>query len=206
MTVALVIAGAAAALDWLAVVRGWDRIESIAKPAVMLALIGVAAAGDRSLIVSLVIAGLALSMIGDVLLLPTLDRFEEGLAAFLLAHVAYLVGFVSAGQTPGLLLLGIAATSAITVIAGRPILEAATATDERLGPPVLAYLLALAAMASAAAGTGLVVVAAGAFVFAASDGVLGWNRFVGAIRHGRLLTHVLYHTGQALIVVGVVDR
>ncbi len=57
------------------------------------------------------------------------------------------------------------------------------------------------AMVVGGMGTGSVVAASGAILFALSDAVLGWNRFVKALTHGRLLTHIPYHLGQGLIAL-----
>ena len=194
-----------AVVDWLAVVGRRETLESVAKPGVMLALIALAASGEWSPLLGFVIAALACSLIGDVLLLPSIDRFVAGLAAFLVAHVLYLAGFVAAGQTPALLLAGVVLTTIVTARIGRPILDAAAAEDRRLGQAVLSYLLALAAMAATAIGTGEVAIALGALIFVASDAVLGWNKFVDELGHGRITVHVLYHVGQTLIVLGTLS-
>ena len=84
-----------AALESLALWKKWTRLEYFAKPAVMITLFlwlwtstGLSGA---SLWFGL---GILLSLTGDVLLMISLDRlFMAGLVAFLLAHVAYLVGF-----------------------------------------------------------------------------------------------------------------
>ena len=51
--------------------------------------------------------------------------------------------------------------------------------------------------------TGEPLVAAGATVFAASDGTLSVNKFVRPVPHARLAIMVTYHVGQGLIVLGV---
>ena len=43
----------------------------------------------------------------------------------------------------------------------------------------------------------------GAMAFAASDWVLGHERFVGPLPGGRLSVIVPYHVGQALLIVGL---
>jgi len=49
-------------------------------------------------------------------------------------------------------------------------------------------------------------VSLGAVLFAASDMVLAWNKFVNPIRRGRLLLMVMYHLGQILMVTGAVGQ
>jgi uncharacterized membrane protein YhhN len=43
----------------------------------------------------------------------------------------------------------------------------------------------------------------GAVLLFASDGILGWNRFVVPLRHGRLLTRIPYHLGQGLLILAL---
>ena len=202
--VALAFAGAAGAMlaDWWAVVRPADRVEAVAKPLVMVALIGAVLASDvvtagsgRAVLVALVLAGL-----GDLLLLPQVDRFVPGLLAFVGTHLGYLVAFVAAGVTPALLVVGALISTLATVGIGRAIVAGATRRDLRLGRAVVFYIVVLSAMWTAAIAVGDVLAIIGATLFVASDAVLGWNRFVAGLSSGRLLTHVPYHVGQALLV------
>ena len=206
---ALAFAGVAAAMlaDWWAVTRRVDRMEAAAKPLVMILLIGVVltADGAAASVRLSVLAALALAAIGDVLLLPQIDRFIAGLVAFVGTHVAYLAAFVASGIAPVLLVAGALVATAGAVAVGRPIVAGATRRDEQLGRAVVGYIVVLAAMWAAAIAVGDVFAIVGATLFVASDAVLGWNRFVEAIPHGRLLTHVPYHLGQTFIVVWVVS-
>src|SRR4051812_29735006 len=93
-----------AVVDWVAVARGWKKLEYAAKPGVMLALLawlGLSAFFNSAGAAPLIwfAAGLLLSLVGDVLLMLPPRFFIGGLAAFLLAHAAYIVGF-SAGGWP----------------------------------------------------------------------------------------------------------
>ena len=187
--------------DWVAVARGAERAEAVAKPTVMVMLmVAVAAVDDLDGSVRLaLLTALALAATGDVLLLPALDRFVPGLLAFLGTHVAYLVAFVAAGVSAPLLVAGALLATVATVAVGRPIVAGATRRDERLGLAVVVYVVVLSAMAATAIAVAHAVVAAGAVLFVASDAVLGWNRFVRPLPRGRLLTHVPYHVGQALL-------
>jgi uncharacterized membrane protein YhhN len=207
LELAIAVAASAMALDWLGVFRGWLRLEELAKPAVMLALIGVVAASDPSEVgaaVAVVVA-LASALVGDVLLLPRIDRFIAGLIAFVATHVAYMAGFVVAGVDPALLVVGAVVAAATSVLVGRPIVAGATLLDLQLGRAVVAYVTILSAMWACGIALGDLIALAGATLFVASDAVLGWNRFVAALPYGRLLTHVPYHLGQGLIVVWVVS-
>jgi uncharacterized membrane protein YhhN len=143
--------------------------------------------------------GIALSIVGDVALLsPSEGAFIVGLAAFLLAHVAYVVGFVSASAWAPWLLLVVIGTGSFTIL----ILRAIWPKTAGLHAPVVAYGLAITSMVAAAFGTvvgGLPLgwlAAAGALLFYASDASLALNRFRRPIPHAAFLTLGLYWLGQ----------
>ena len=94
-TVLLVLAGVAALFDWWSVATDRLGVEFIAKPMVIILLIGMAHAieTDDGVARGLVIAALGASLVGDVVLMTPDARFEAGLVAFLVAHVLYLVAF-----------------------------------------------------------------------------------------------------------------
>ena len=139
-----------------------------------------------------------------MLLLPQVDRFEAGLAAFVGTHLAYLLAFTLAGVTPGLLVLGALVATTASIAVGRAIVAGAAWRDERLGRAVVVYVVVLSAMWAVAIAVGDLVAAIGSGLFVASDAVLGWNRFVAPLPRGRLATHVPYHLGQALLAGWVV--
>jgi uncharacterized membrane protein YhhN len=192
------------------------RLEFIAKPAVMICL-------SMWLYLSTGWQGAALwfglgallSLAGDVFLL-WLDRFFVfGLAAFLLGHLAYLVGFntpLPPVSTWSILLGLIIGLSGVRIM--RRILTGVHASGQsRMAVPVAIYgavitlmllsaLLTLSnvewsALASATA-------ALGALFFYASDIVLAWNKFIQPMPRGRMLNIGLYHIGQFLLIAGVV--
>lgn len=203
-TLLFVVAGIAALVDWWAV--GSDRlgVEFLAKPAVVIALIGAALAIDLGADVSRVqqgvlIAALGASLVGDVVLMTPDARFEAGLGAFLVAHVLYIVAFVPAfevgtGLVAAILIVGVAFAVAPQLMAAvrrhGPVLAAAVAV----------YIVVVSAMGVAAAGTGVATAAIGGALFVVSDALLGWDRFVGPAPGGRVLVHVTYHVGQAGLV------
>src|SRR5437016_14122422 len=88
---ALVAFGVFALLDWLAVSRRIRALEYVAKPATLLALLAYAAFGHAS---PWLVAALAFSLLGDIFLMLPADLFLAGLAAFLIAHLAYIGAFV----------------------------------------------------------------------------------------------------------------
>jgi alkenylglycerophosphocholine/alkenylglycerophosphoethanolamine hydrolase len=93
-TVLLVLVFGSAILDWSATVKEWGKIEMFAKPAVMIFLFAWLYVGTKLHGTSLWFGiGILFSLIGDILLLSPDRFFLPGLIAFLLAHVAYIVGF-----------------------------------------------------------------------------------------------------------------
>lgn len=206
---ALVAAGFLAAVDWAAVLRGNRAGERVAKPAVMACLILAVLLGDPAAapVRWLLVAALAASLAGDWLLLPP-GRFTAGLVAFLVAHLAYLVIFLSGPLASNGLLIGLVAAAIVMVTVGRVILAGAASTGERL--PVAIYLVVISTMAIAATGSGSAIAAIGAWLFVASDAMLGWDRFVatpavtaGADARRRLLVMVTYHSAQLVLTIAI---
>jgi uncharacterized membrane protein YhhN len=202
----------AAAADWFAVATRRPSFEYVAKPAVMLGLIGLAVsvapgspASDAAQ--PWFVAALGLSLVGDVLLMLPRERFVGGLVAFLVAHVAYIAGLVTIVLTAGLVvggaLLGLVVVGTTIALVGRPIVRAARVARPGLFWPVVAYLGVISTMVVVACGTGRPLAIAGATLFYASDAILAWDRFIGRRRWGRLATHVTYHSGQGLLVLSL---
>lgn len=194
----LVLPLLAAVVDWWAVETDRPRVEEVAKPAVMVLLIGwVLAVPDADPTVrTWVVVALGLSLVGDVLLLPRLDVFVGGLAAFLLGHLAFVPALLphADGLTGGFAALLVVPAA---VFVGRRIADGARDHGGRpLAGAVGVYILAVGATALLAVASRAPLVMAGGLLFATSDGVLGWNRFVAPVPHGRTVVHVTYHLAQ----------
>jgi uncharacterized membrane protein YhhN len=198
--------------DWVS--RAGDRtrwrrrLEYVCKPATIVALAVAAAlvdpargAGPRQ---HWFVAALVCSLVGDVLLMLPRERFVGGLSAFLVAHVCYVVGFWTHG--PGPLPL-VAAALTVTVAMGglaRRILPAVRRQDRRLVVPVTAYMVVIASMVTTALASGNPVAALGAVLFAVSDAMIAWDRFVGSFADAGVWIMVTYHLGQAALVASLV--
>lgn len=157
-----------------------------------------------------VLAGLALSLGGDVALLWPVTGFLPGLVFFLLAHSAYLVAFTR--DTP--LLRWAPAVLAYIVVAGALLSVLWGGVPTELRGPVLVYVAALIAMAAQAAcrwrrwrdsGRATLVgrAALGAGVFVASDAVLAIETFAHPIAYGVLWGLSAYWLGQGLIAASL---
>ena len=93
-TALLVLVFGSAILDWIATVKEWGKVEMFAKPAAMTFLFAWLYAGTKLQGAVLWFGiGILFSLVGDTLLLSPNRFFLPGLIAFLLAHVAYIIGF-----------------------------------------------------------------------------------------------------------------
>ena len=219
MNVLVILAFVFAALESLALWKKWDQLEYVVKPAVMICLFIwlYLSTGLQGLTLWFGV-GILFSLVGDVLLMISLDRmFIFGLVAFLLAHVAYLVGFQNEliGITSwSVLLIVILSISAVRVI--RRIVSAIrTKGQTRLVNPVIVYSIVITVMLYAAMTTisnpewmanASLFVSAGAFLFYISDLILAWNKFVSPIKNGRILNIAAYHLGQIGLIAGVINQ
>lgn len=154
-----------------------------------------------------IVAGLALSLVGDVLLMMPWGLFVPGLVAFLLAHLCYISAFLPGTRT-GSLLAGLAIS---TFIAGTNLvlLWPYLPTDMQL--PVGAYVAVIGAMASMAlarAFDGLQggrMSAVGALLFVISDCWLAWDRFAGPLPWAIAGILVTYWSAQWAIAASAVS-
>ena len=167
---------------------------------------------------ALVLAGLTLSLAGDVLLIfPSHKAFLFGLIAFLCAHLVYIAAFVHLriagmlGQPQSNLAAEVIAAAVLALIAGAIYLY----LKPKLGTmraPVIVYMLVISVMVHRALAVafaypgratlvGLIV--AGALLFYVSDAILAIDRFRmnGAMPHGHLWNLSGYYAGQLLIAL-----
>lgn len=134
-----------------------------------------------------VLAGLWLSLVGDVCLMWPREGFLPGLVAFLLAHLAYIVAFtrtlrLAARPAPFVAYALVAAGILWLLWPGVPV---------PLRLPVLAYVVCLASMAAQAGALWLAArggpaevaarrAALGGMLFMTSDALLAFNKFGSA--------------------------
>ena len=65
-------------------------------------------------------------------------------------------------------------------------------------------LVVISAMVITATGTRSWVAALGAMLFATSDSIIGYNRFVTSVESADLPIMVAYHGGQVLLILGLI--
>ena len=153
------------------------------------------------------LAGLMLSLAGDVALLWPAQGFLAGLASFLLAHLAYLTAFTRVQR----LAARIGPFVVYAVVAGGVLTVLWPGVPSPLRGPVLAYVLCLSAMAAQAgvlwraAPTDPAArrMALGGALFVVSDALLAVNRFAVPLPLASLFILVPYWAAQACIASGL---
>lgn len=145
------------------------------------------------------------SLAGDVLLMLPQDLFVPGLAAFLVGHVFYVVGFWTHGPGGGALAVAVVVVLIVVVPLGRKILGSIAASSEpgELRVAVGAYTVVISAMLATALASGNAVAAVGAALFVASDSMIAWDRFVRRFAWAPVAIMVTYHLGQAGLVASL---
>lgn len=161
-----------------------------------------------------VLAGMALSLVGDVLLMLPVDLFVPGLIAFLLAHLGYIVAFAPGSSAKA----RIAAGGALALVAGANLVGLLPHIGADLKGPVLAYVAVLATMAAfalARAWTPASVqamprsarfAAAGGLAFVLSDSLLAWDKFGGGLPLAQPMILATYWGAQWCIARSVAAR
>lgn len=202
--------------DWLAVAYKLKGFEYIAKPGVMfLLLIWMwQASAFQGALLWFGIA-LAFSLAGDVFLMLPQERFILGLISFLLAHLAYIIGFNPSSLTLNLPAFIIIVLVALTMlrIYRRIAAGLVAGGNSSLRIPVLIYSLVISLMLLSAlltlTGTTwqalpAILVSTGALLFFFSDTLLAWNKFVQPLGYAPLAVIITYHLGQILLALGAV--
>lgn len=207
LPVAVVLAAALAIAAGLGILPA--VVLFIAKPLATVLLIGHALrrGADEPRARRWILAGLTLSLAGDVALLWPKEGFLPGLIAFLLAHLAYIVAFHGrvrfGSRWPPFALYALIA--ALVLAALWPGVPAA------LQIPVLLYVLCLGSMAAQAAVVWLAARgmsteslarsgAIGGALFMLSDALLATNKFAGPLPLASLWVLASYWAAQWCIV------
>lgn len=191
--------GLAAAVTYLvAHLLGWPTLALVMKPAPVLCLLAFLLP-VRNRDAGLIAAGLVLSALGDTLLEASPALFLPGLVAFLLAHVAYVIAYL--GRTSQLhlkRLVPVALFSAAAFHLLEPHLGA-------MRGPVIAYVVVISMMLWRAMaqigndGLRAWLATIGAWLFALSDLMVAWSRFVDPEAGLQVPLMLLYWAGQTAI-------
>lgn len=150
-----------------------------------------------------VLGALALSWLGDLLLsYESRTVFLAGLVAFLLAHIAYVVGFAVRGiDRPWIVVAGVV-VAFIAVAVWRWLRRS---LDAAMRAPVAAYVLIISAMVAAAFGTmgyeSDPKIGLGAVAFFVSDIAVARNQFITPGFVNRAVGLPLYYAAQVLLAL-----
>lgn len=182
-TAAVILCAVAVAALLVAERRESQAGKWFAKPVASAAFIAVAvfAGALDSDYGRLILLGLALCLLGDILLIPVerVAIFRAGVLAFLAGHVAFTAAFLTQPRSTAWLAVAVAALALVLWSVWRW-LSPRLPADMRL--PVQAYFLVIGfmtALACAVSGAGgPSIIAAGAIAFTASDVAVARDRFV----------------------------
>ncbi len=150
--------------------------------------------------------GLLFSLMGDIWFMLPRDRFIQGLASFLAAHICYIVAFRGGVGTrefawvaAGLALVGTFVLRYLWLGIPKP-----------MRPAALLYGAAILIMAALAVGAALgepsprtVLAGTGALLFVVSDGTLSINRFRRPFHWAEAVVLSTYFVAQLLIGLSV---
>lgn len=202
---AAIVASAALAIAGAPFALGQPALVFVFKPltTILILLRAWPRGHDVPRVRALVLAGLVLSLAGDIALLWPAQGFLPGLVAFLLAHLCYIAAFTRGVRFAArpLALVFYAAAAAAVLWQLWPHVPGA------LRGPVLAYVVALAAMASQAAVVWLAarggaaqsrarVLAIGGALFLCSDALLAINKFASPLPAASLWILASYWSAQ----------
>jgi len=189
------IIGAVAFLVGKAIEHEW--LAFLSKPVpVLCMLVYVVVAAPRNRSSWAIVVGLGLSALGDVLLQRPIDFFMGGLVAFLLGHVAYIVGFTLVDRRGSPLRAIVPIGYGVAVCAW---------LYPHLGDlviPVAVYMVVICAMLWRAAAlvrpgdTAARLAVIGAALFVLSDTVLAINKFATQLPGAGYVIILLYWAGQ----------
>jgi len=204
------------AVNWLAVWFGWKSANYISKPAIILALLGWFFSTVGFSFPALWFGiGLSFALLGDTLLMFKGKTFVFGMAAFMLTHAAYILGF---NQTLPIITSALSATALSAFLLWTFIFislrRSALHNPEyrKMEVPLIVYNLLIVVMVISALITHFRVgwppianglVSCGAMLFLFSDALLAYDRFIHPMPSARLWKRVTYQLGQLAIIAGV---
>lgn len=140
--------------------------------------------------------GLFFCMLGDGLL----GWFIIGLSAFLIGHLFYVTAFVSRWRFSAIRFFMLIPILAYASFMSWHLLEALIQADNYvMAAAVLVYIIVISFMIWSAIMTGNKLAMAGSVLFAVSDSILAWDRFVSEVVFAGPLIMITYYTAQFLI-------
>lgn len=211
MTIALVVAFAviAAADWWLADQEPRPALRPVTKlVATALLIVLAATAGEMDSFARFwLVAAVALCFAGDALLLGNSEQhFLAGLGAFAFGHLCYVVTALFVGVS--IWRMWPAAIFLVALLGFRLVSQTIPGARRVGGQPMAVavgvYAAVISLMVLGATGTGSWAAAVGAMLFAVSDWIIGYTRFVRRIPHDGPAVMATYHVGQLLLIAGLI--
>lgn len=203
--------------DWTALWSNRTSINYLTKPlALLFLMVWFWSNAGPGWVTFCFLLGLFFSLIGDAFLLLPPAYFKAGLFAFLLAHLAYLVGFtIGVFPLPVPFWAGASLIGGVMFLMARRLVHAARNNPRHraMAVPIMLYAAAISVMFLFAGwtvfrpewnGNASALAACGALLFLFSDLVLAYDRFVKPIPRGRLIVRMTYHLGQFALAAGVI--
>lgn len=169
---------------------------------ILILLLPILANQHLSLYSVFILAGLGFSLLGDIFLMLPEDRFLSGMAAFFLAHLAYITAFAFGLRElfwePALVIYGMVALAILALYRHLGNLEI----------PVYLYMGAISVMAWMAWSRWMgelrpdaLLAACGGTLFLVSDLILALDRFRARFNAARGLNLLTYYAAQWLIAL-----
>ncbi|MHB1456053.1 MAG: lysoplasmalogenase [Armatimonadota bacterium] len=149
-------------------------------------------------------AGLLFSAAGDIALDTHSLGFILGMIFFALAHIAYISCFIADMRYKHSRLVFLAAFLVCIGMLIRHLSQSDGLTEPLLRWMVFGYtgILSLMVVTAFFHNTRSMIIASGAVIFAISDSMIAWNRFINPIVNSGMLIMFTYYLAQYLIVYG----
>jgi uncharacterized membrane protein YhhN len=194
-------------VDWLAVGTGRTSLVYACKPAATVAFLATTLTLDPASGTERAWFGAALAacLVGDVLLMLPRDVFLGGLAAFVIAHLCFTIGFATLDASGTRLAIGAGVVALVAApLAARFVRAMRAHGQAALVVPVVGYVIVIGAMVTAALAVGNTWAIVGAVLFLVSDALIAETRFVAPRRWGPVAVMVTYHLALAGLVLSLV--
>ena len=147
-----------------------------------------------------IFGGLLFGLLGDLALLKE-KLFLVGLVFFLIGHILYVLAFHQISEFR----IGFSEIAVFSVAAvyGGFVSRAAIKNDKKkYAFPILLYVTAISLMVVTSLQTNQIYFIVGSLLFAFSDAVLGYDKFVSRFKAAQFLILTTYFSGQFMIFFG----
>jgi len=205
-----------AVINWISISIHLKTCNYISKPATIIALMAWLwqVSGFQGHRIWFAIA-LFFSLIGDIFLMLPKERFLYGLLAFMLGHLAYIIGL---NNTPPPINLASLSISLIVIFTGVAIYRVISSSLReknlrKYEKPVLVYTIVISIMLISALLTlvrgewnaySSLLISFGAILFFLSDTFIAWHKFVTPLKWRNIRVRSTYHLGQIGLIIGAV--